>query len=341
MNSCRWRTVGSVKKSLASATQYERLLKLDALLRGPGRRAKRDLARSLEVSDKTIQRDFDFLKDRLGAPLEYEREHNCYFYADRSWRLPLFHLSENEMLAYLTIVAAMQLSDKHPQGKIARSVRALADVMAESFSVDPEVLSRQFSIRLPPTRQVDPQIWSDLVLALTQKGTVRLAYRPTSAPASAKPFNVIVDPYHISNMRGEWFVFGFCHRARDIRQYAVARIVNIKRTGEVFELPDKLDVRLMVETGFGGYTKREGESHDFVLVFDAHVADRVKQFHWHPEQQLRSLPDGRVELRFKGPGLEGVKRWVLAWGGQVEVGSPPELKEWLKDEATRITQRYG
>jgi len=39
------------------------------------------LARQLEVNPRTIHRDIDCLRDQLGAPIVYDRDHNGYSYA--------------------------------------------------------------------------------------------------------------------------------------------------------------------------------------------------------------------------------------------------------------------
>ena len=40
------------------------------------------------VSQKTVQRDIDFLRDQCGAPLAYDRDRKGFYYEDKSWWLP-------------------------------------------------------------------------------------------------------------------------------------------------------------------------------------------------------------------------------------------------------------
>jgi hypothetical protein len=42
------------------------------------RAASRQLLDELEVSPATLKRDLEFLRDRLGAPIEYDRDLNAY-----------------------------------------------------------------------------------------------------------------------------------------------------------------------------------------------------------------------------------------------------------------------
>ncbi|MDD4391486.1 MAG: hypothetical protein PHQ97_01900 [Desulfobacterales bacterium] len=46
------------------------------------------LAKQFEGSSRTAQRDIEFLRDRLSAPLEYDHVHRGYSYSDHSFELP-------------------------------------------------------------------------------------------------------------------------------------------------------------------------------------------------------------------------------------------------------------
>ncbi len=85
--------------------RLERLLKLDALLRACQRNTASSLAATLEVSERTIRNDLNFLRDRYGAPLAYSRAQGHY-YTDANWRLPTISLPKGELFA-LTLGARM------------------------------------------------------------------------------------------------------------------------------------------------------------------------------------------------------------------------------------------
>jgi len=59
------------------------------------------IARQFEVSTKTARRSIDHFRDRLQAPLEYDKTHKGYYYTDASFQLPVARLSQNELLALL------------------------------------------------------------------------------------------------------------------------------------------------------------------------------------------------------------------------------------------------
>src|SRR5262249_1965416 len=84
---------------LATRPPLARLAVIDQTIRSRAYPNATFLARQLEAPRRTICRDLDLLRDRLGAPLEFDRRHNGYYYTEPNYCLPLVHLTEGELLA--------------------------------------------------------------------------------------------------------------------------------------------------------------------------------------------------------------------------------------------------
>ena len=84
-----------------SKTQAERLLDLDRRLRNSEYPNCTSFAVDWEISTKTAQRDFEFLRDRMGAPLEYDALKRGYFYSEPTFMMPAVQLNEGELVALL------------------------------------------------------------------------------------------------------------------------------------------------------------------------------------------------------------------------------------------------
>jgi proteasome accessory factor B len=65
----------------------ERMTKFYAMIRRGDYPNARTLAAEFEVSTKTIQRDIDFLRDRIGLPITYDLSRFGYA-VDKSAKLP-------------------------------------------------------------------------------------------------------------------------------------------------------------------------------------------------------------------------------------------------------------
>jgi predicted DNA-binding transcriptional regulator YafY len=64
------------------STKLERLVVMDAAIRGGSYPSVQRFCDRFEVSDRTVYDDIHFLKLRLSAPLKYSRARGGYFYTD-------------------------------------------------------------------------------------------------------------------------------------------------------------------------------------------------------------------------------------------------------------------
>ena len=159
---------------------------------------------------------------------------------------------------------------------------------------------------------------------------MELHYRKPGQPAEQR----VVDPYHLANINGEWFLFAFDHVRKDIRTFVPARIQSAKPTGKTFERPQKFSLEKRLRDSFG-VQSGQGKF-EVVIRFAPRVADYIREKKWHPSQYLRELKDGGVELRMKLSSLGEVQRWVLSWGGDAKVLQPPELADAVRQAAKAI-----
>ena len=76
-----------------------RMIEIDYLL---GRRRypnARELAERFEVHIRTIYRDIEYMRDQLRAPIDFDPEHNGYYYTEEGYALHAAKLTEGELLS--------------------------------------------------------------------------------------------------------------------------------------------------------------------------------------------------------------------------------------------------
>jgi predicted DNA-binding transcriptional regulator YafY len=149
-----------------------------------------------------------------------------------------------------------------------------------------------------------------LAKAAAQRQQLEIVYRK---PGQQKTESRIIDPYHLANINGEWFLFGFDHLRKDIRTFAPSRIHSVKPTGEKFVRPQKFSLEKRLRDSFGVHSG-QGE-HRVVIRFDEFAADYIREKRWHASQQIKELSEGGLELSLKLSSLGEVERWVLGWAG--------------------------
>ena len=79
--------------------QYRRLLFIDREIRENAFPNCTTIAAEWEVSAKTIQRDIEYLRDQLEAPIAYDALRHGYFYTEPNFALPAISISESDLFS--------------------------------------------------------------------------------------------------------------------------------------------------------------------------------------------------------------------------------------------------
>jgi len=312
-------------------SQYARLIELDRKIRGGGYPNCLTFANDWGVSQKTVQRDIDFLRDQCGAPMVYDRERKGFFYEDSSWWLPSVSLSEGELLG---VLLAARVAEQYRGSPVARQIgrvfEKLAGLLPDKVSVTPELLYSKFTFTSPPAKPVDEEIWTTVVRGALAQRTLSIRYRTFDVTAGEEKES-LVEPYHIANLQGEWYLFGVHHGYTDVRQFSMSRIAKAILTEGHFDMPKGFDPAKLLDGVFARYAG-DGEVQTVRLLFGKEIAHWITERQWHPEQKLKRRKTGEVELEFPVKGLFEVQRWVLSWGRSVKVLGPLELKRAVAEE---------
>ena len=290
------------------------------------------LARELEVSTKSIHRDIEFMRDRLELPLEYDGSRFGYFYTEEVNSFPTVQITEGELFALIVAEKALQqyrgTSFEKP---LLSAIRKMEQSLPDTISLNLSDIEHTISFRTRAEQILDLQIFDALAKATARRQQIEIAYRK---PGRRETEPRLIDPYHLANINGEWYLFAYDHLRRDIRTFAPGRILTVKPTGKTFERPHKFSLDKRLRDSFGVYSG-EGQF-EVVIRFNDRVADYVREKKWHESQELRELKDGGVELKLKLSGLAEVQRWVLSWGGDASVIEPKELADGVKQAAEKI-----
>ncbi len=293
------------------------------------------LAAEIEVVTKTIQRDLEFMRDRLGLPIEYDGRRYGYHYTEEVSSFPTLQITEGELVALLIAEKALQqyrgtTFEKPLVSAFKKMEASLPDTVSLNFADWDQTISFRHSAE--PILSLE--IFDALAKATAKHRQLELAYRK---PGSKQTEPRVVDPYHLANINGEWFLFAFDHLRRDIRTFVPARIQSAQPTGQTFTRPAKFSVEKILRDSFG-VVSGTGE-HRVIIQFNAYAADYIREKRWHPSQELRELKDGGVELRLKLSSLGEIQRWILGWGGSATVVEPAELVASVRDAAERILRK--
>ena len=327
----------STQSGLLSRPPLERMLRIHQALQSGGFPNAARLAREIEVATKTIHRDIEFMRDRLNLPIEFNHAKNGYFYTGEVSAFPTMQITEGELFALVVAEKALQqyrgTSFEKP---LLSAIKKMEQALPDTISLNLAGIGQTISFRTRAEPILDLKIFDALAKAVAQRQQLELHYRK---PGQVKTEPRIVDPYHLANINGEWFLFAHDHARKDIRTFVPARIQSVKPTGKTFERTQKFSLEKRLRDSFGVHSG-EGE-YEVVIRFNARAADYVREKKWHESQQLRELKGGGVELKLKLSSLAEIERWILSWGGDAKVLKPRELAEAVKQSAKAILRHPG
>ena len=290
------------------------------------------MAKELEVSTKSVHRDIEFMRDRLNLPIEFDHEKNGFYYTEEVSAFPTVQITEGELFALIVAEKALQqyrgTSFEQP---LMSAIRKMEESLPDTISLDLAQAERTISFRTRAEPILDLGIFDALAKATAARQRLKLIYRK---PGQAQLEERLIDPYHLANINGEWFLFAYDHLRKDIRTFVPARIKAVKPTGEIFARRQKFSPEQLLRDSFG---VRSGQGkYKVVIRFGSWVADYIREKKWHDSQELHELKDGGVELHLELSSLQEVERWVLGWVGHATVLRPPELAQSVRDAAKRI-----
>jgi proteasome accessory factor B len=327
-------SAAETKSSLHSRPPLERMLRIHQSLSSGNFPNASTLAREIEVATKTIHRDIEFMRDRLNLPVEFDPGKNGYHYIGEVSAFPTMQISEGEIFALVVAEKALQqyrgTSFEKP---LLSAIKKMESALPDTISLNLADIEQTISFRTRVEPILDLKIFDTLAKAAAQRKQLELVYRKPGQPAEKR----IVDPYHLANINGEWFLFAFDHARQDVRTFVPARIKSAALTGKEFDRPQKFSLEKRLRDSFGVHSG-EGEF-EVVVRFNARAADYIREKKWHASQSLRERKDGSLELKMKLSSLAEVERWVLSWGGDAVVVKPRELAAAVRESARRILRR--
>ena len=147
-----------------------------------------------------------------------------------------------------------------------------------------------------------------------------------------------VDPYHMVHFKGEWYLLGYCHKNKEIRNFAVSRIKKARPLRTLFIRPDDFNANEYFGKHFG--IMFGPENYQVKIKFSRKAVPYVSERDWHTNQIFKKAKDGSGILSFETNHLTEVTAWILSWGQVAQVLEPVELVERVKSELETALRAY-
>jgi len=315
--------------------QHSRLLFIDNKIRSGQYPNCSSLAAEWEVSAKTIQRDIDYMRYQLDAPIAYSAGKRGYYYTEEEYQLPALKIRESDLLGlYLADKLLAQYAGTPIYETLCSVFAKIESALPEKVSLDPVIDQEKFTVLPSFNTTIDPKIWQIVIRCLRESRQIEMLYKTPGKNIVRRK----LDPYHAVRFEGDWYIIGFCHLRRDIRTFSLARIQTASETGISFQIPEHFDFKKISGSQFGIH---RGEGNIFVKIkFSKNVAEYIKERVWHQSQVLTECDNGEVVLSLTVNHLLELKRWILSWGAEAEVLEPDYLMQDIFLTLQNARQNY-
>lgn len=300
--------------------QMNRLFEIVYLLMQRKTMTAAELAERFEVSTRTIYRDIDALSG-AGIPV----------YASKGkgggiGLLPDFVLNKS-------------LLSEEEQNEILFGLQSLEATNAMQTSQVLAKLSTLFRKEEVSWIDVDFSEWASgeaergkfglLKTAILECRVIVFTYYSSYGKKSTRQ----AEPMKLQFKNRAWYLQCFCLQSRQLRTFKISRIEELQYTGEFFKRRQN-QVPVLEETGQAGNFQYV----DLELEFSPRMAFRV--YDEFDRAKVRQNEDGSYRVYASYPEDGWVYGYLLSFGEDVKVISPPHIRRILQQKAQKITEIY-
>ncbi len=313
----------------SSTATSSRLLSLLSLLQ-----VRRDwpgalLAGRLGVSERTVRRDVDRLRE-LGYPVQAVKGPDGGYRLEAGRQMPPLLFDEEQAVA---LAVALRIAVGTGAGIEEAAARALATVR----QVMPARLRQRVDQLEITAAARDTQVGTDVLLALSSaiRATEEVRFDYGDPPRRRQ-----VRPHHLVVRNGRWYLVGWDAARDDWRTYRVDRLELRVPNGPRFtprEVPGG-DVATFLAARFKGSAGSDAWPCQGEVVLDLPLAE-VAPF--AGDGVAEEIAPGKTRLRTGSWSWAALAAGLLRFDADLDVVGPPELRTAFADLAARATRAAG
>ncbi|MGQ0655019.1 MAG: helix-turn-helix transcriptional regulator [Betaproteobacteria bacterium] len=309
----------------------ERFYRIEQILRQRRVVPIAPLLAELGISRATFKRDMEYLRDRMHAPIVWDREAGGYRIDGAAakvgpkFELPGVWFSASEILALLTME---HLLEQLEPGLLSRHVAPLRErlqAMLETGDHSAAEVRRRVRIINLAARKRDLRCFEVLGSALLKRKRILIEhYNRTRDETTGRE----VSPQRLVYYRENWLLDTWCHKANAIRTFGVEAIRKARILDEPARNVPEKELDAAVKEGYGifggkaiGWAK---------LRFSPLRARWVCTELWHEQQKSRFDADGTYVLEIPFSDDRELVMDIMRYGPDVEVLAPPSLRSKVR-----------
>lgn len=296
------------------------------------------LEKELECSRATVKRIIEDMRLYFNAPLEYDRNHNGYYYDvqdGNTFQLPGIWFNAAELHALL---ATQQLLEQIQPGLLDSQIKPLkarVEALLATGQHDSQEITRRVRILRMAGRNTSSVHFQTVAGALLQRQRLAIHYHGRSNDEETRRE---ISPQRLVHYRDNWYLDAWCHQRNALRSFAVDRLREAKALGKPARDIAEKELEAHYASGYGIFGGKP--KYTALLRFTPQRARWVADEQWHPQQQGRTLADSSYELRIPYSDPRELLMDILKHGAEVEVIEPASLRQLLGEHLQAALLRY-
>jgi predicted DNA-binding transcriptional regulator YafY len=320
----------------------ERFYRIDQLINNRKQVTTREFLEELGVSLATFKRDLLYMQNHLHAPIVYDRFSGAYCFDKNNaigpkYELPGLWFNDTEIHALL--VAKHLLEEIQPgilEPHIQPLISRLEGLLDSTDHLLEEIESR-IVIEKPAYRPVGSNVFAICATGLLRRRMLEISYR-NRRDTEGVP-NRRLSPQRLTYYKNTWYLDAWCHRRAAPRRFSVDAIEHVELLDEAaIEVPAE-ELNAIFRAGYGIFS---GPDVTWAkLRFTPYQAKWISTEKWHAEQRGHFEEDGSYMLEFPFTSSTELVMDILRYGPNIEVISPPELRDKVIERLRNSVSQYG
>ena len=326
------------KRHIDNHLMLERLSKIHTKIKSGCYPNSHQLAYDNEVSVPTISRDIEFLRERFGAPIEYDAAHRGYYYT-KNFDMPLNMVSAKDIL---TLSLTKQLLSQYEGSPIYNEISSIISMLSDSQGIGKSDFLKRVAAPPLPKGVMNDNAWNVVLECLQENTLLKFDY---NGRWKTETTHRLLRPYQVLLQDGMYYVFGFDENADGgkggERLFNLSRMKNLENTKQSFELPEDFEFSSRCGGGrFGAF--KEAEKVQYEIDFYDDARQFVKDCIWADDQKFYEIEEeNTTTICFTSSQSTKVLEWVLSQGMKAKPIAPESFVERWKNEIRAIMKNAG
>ncbi|MFA9418702.1 MAG: helix-turn-helix transcriptional regulator [Gammaproteobacteria bacterium] len=282
---------------------------------------------ALEVSLATFKRDLEYMRDRLAAPIVWNRELRGYSYDDSEsgqdqYQLPGLWFNSSEIQALLTMDALLENLQPGVLSNHVKPLRSRIRLLLDKSDHSADEISKRIRILPLAAKAYRSENFQVISQALLTRKQLRIRYYSRQHDSET---GRDISPQRLIYYRDNWYLDSWCHWRKGLRSFSVDAIRQVEILPESAKDIDGSLLDRELASGYGIFSG--AKTREAILRFSPVIARWVSRELWHSRQHSHYDEAGYYILHIPYSQDTELIMDILKHGAEVEVLRPADLRE--------------